>query len=176
MNILLSEIIPLTFLQPPDKRTILNILGCISLSTKREPQVNSAMIEDFVNREFTRFFRVNGEETLLPYESCWVLKKREDEQYLAPRLYSKTTDEIEEVYSKLGISANGYFGEPPDHLSFELSAFFSLKENFDDRFKTIKEQFITEHFNKWVPSLLQNLMKKHGIFYPHVAEYLMKNL
>lgn len=171
---LLKELIPLTFLQSPDIEAIKAISVEVPFNFQTYNLESSNLLS--IQKEFTKFFRVAGKDYLPPYESCWVLKKFPDEPFCVPRLYSKTTEEIHEIYDALKISPLSNFSEPPDHISFELAVYFSIKDReITDIDKPVKT-FIEEHFNKWVPEYLKQLSEKEGIFYPDVARYLLEVL
>ncbi|MFN7181287.1 MAG: molecular chaperone [Planctomycetota bacterium] len=170
----LKEILPGLFLTAPDNDiTITNVVSFI------KPQYFPSMILENsmtleIQKEFTRFFRVCGEDYLPPYESCWVLKKFHDEPFLVRRLYSKTTNEIQEIYNNLQISPHSNFFEPPDHIAFELSVYFTVKES--EYTNEYIQTFIKDHFEKWVPFYLHELSNKNGIFYPVIAKYLLNKI
>lgn len=167
--LLLKETLPLTFLQPPTVDEVRMISAIISFNLK-----SLSIVE--IQKEFTRFFRVQSEDYLPPYESCWILKKFPDEPFCVPRLYSKTTQEIKDIYSNLQILPLPNFSEPPDHIAFELAVYFSIKEcNSVYPNESIKI-FIDEHFNKWVPQYLEQLTKKQGIFYPIIGRYFLERI
>lgn len=173
--LLLKEVIPLTFLQSPSIETVRAVSAVVPLDFK---SLNLLSIQ----KEFAKFFRVPGEDYLPPYESCWVLKKFPDESFCAPRLYSKTAEEIGDIYNALQITPLSDFSEPLDHIAFELAVYFTIRcsveysEELSWEVNRYIETFINEHFKKWVPGYLRQLSEKHGIFYPNVAKYLLDNI
>ncbi len=173
--LLLKEVIPLTFLQSPTIETVLAISTVVPIDFQ-------SLNRELIQKEFTKFFRVPGKDYLPPYESYWVLKKFPDEPFCAPRLYSRTTEEITDIYNALQIFPLSDFSEPPDHIGFELAVYFAIhpyaehSEQSSCDVNKVIETFIVEHFNKWVPEYLWQLSLKQGVLYPYLAKYLLDSI
>lgn len=173
-NKLLKEVIPLAFLESPDYTIVKTITQSIHFNLDYLNFESLSIIE--IQKEFVRFFRVGGKDYIAPYESCWILKKFPDEPFCVPRLYSKVTEEIQKIYDNLHITPLPHFSEPPDHIAFELSVYFSIKEAGIKESDEYIKIFINEHFIKWVPEYLNRLAGKNGQFYPYIAMYLLKKI
>ena len=166
------EILPELFLKPPSSQEaieIFNLMGFDSLS-------NITDVDLEIKKEFTRFFSAPGEHKLPPYESYWHLKKQQEDPINAPRLYSRTTDEIKEIYDFLEIETINNLHEPPDHIAFELSVYLSLLNVWDNVPDDLKKDFIDGHVMLWIPDYLKKLAEKKGYFYPQLAQYLLNTI
>lgn len=166
------EILPELFLHPPsgqEAHEILNFIGSDSL-------LNVTNVDIEIKKEFTRFFSAPGEHKLPPYESYWHLKKQEEDPINAPRLYSKTTDEIQEIYDYLEIETIKDLHEPPDHIAFELSVYLTLLNVGHNVPEDLKKDFIEGHVMLWIPDYLKKMSEKQGLFYPKLAQYLLKTI
>lgn len=166
------EVLPEYFLKPPSGEEALEILKMMGYEChlKRED------LDLELKKEYTRFFSAPGENKLPPYESYWVLKKQEEDPINAPRLYSRTTDEVKAIYDELEIEVLSHIFEPPDHLAFELSVYFTLISAGENAPEDLKKEFIEDHVLLWIPDYLKKLEEKQGYFYPLVAEYLLNNI
>lgn len=169
---LFTELIPEFFFKPPSYIEAREILEFVGQSTSSEAEDLSLEIK----KEFTRFFTAPGEHKLPPYESYWVLKKQEEDPINAPRLYSRTTTEVKEIYEQLGIQILEKFHQPPDHIAFELSVFFTLVNSTEVFDENLKNLFIEEHILRWIPDYLSKLADKQGYFYPVIAQFLLKEI
>lgn len=125
-----------------------------------------------VSVEFTRLFR--GVKPHYspppPYESVY----REE----SGRVFGELTVEVHHEYRRFGFDlANGFSGEPPDHISFELEFMhlLSIKEaeawDKDDedealRFLQAEKEFMREHLMTWLPRFCGEVRKhdKLGLF------------
>ncbi len=170
---LLIELLPSFFLEPPDLNTIQETLRFMNVPIKDSPPPD---LELEVKKEFARFLRVPGENYLPPYESFWVLIPGKDDPFNAPILYSETTQQVADIYEKLDITQSETLSEPPDHIGFELSAYFTLRSLTVPEINDVKIDFICNHFMRWVPEYLKKLSHKEGLFYPAIASYILKNI
>jgi TorA maturation chaperone TorD len=181
-NKLLKEVIPFSFLKPPGQEEIREI----ALAVGDNPNLYDITE---VNKEFVRFFRVPGEDYLPPYESYWILKPHPEDLFNVPRLYSQTTQEIRNIYKALGIYPLESFNEPPDHIAYELSVYFTIaplkfekKEKIPQTLLEVIDTFVNEHFKKWVPGYLEKLSLKTKssnsppIFYSRLASFLLEKI
>lgn len=162
---------PTLFLKPPTGVQAIEILNFMGF----ESALGEADLALEVKKEYTRFFSAPGQHKLPPYESYWHLKKQEEDPVNAPRLYSRTTDEVKAIYERLEIQALDDLHEPPDHIGFELSVFLTLVHAEDNVPQEVKKEFIEGHVLLWIPAYLKQLADKQGYFYPLIAKYLLKN-
>lgn len=165
------ELLPEYFLKPPSGEDALELLKTMGY----ECLLKSEDLDLELRKEFTRFFSAPGQHKLPPYESYWVLKKQEEDPINAPRLYSRTTDEVKAIYDKLEIEVLSQIFEPPDHLGFELSVYFTLINAGENVPEDVKKEFIENHVLLWIPDYLKKLGEKQGHFYPLVAKFLLNN-
>lgn len=107
--------------------------------------------------EFTRLFRGVKPyySPLPPYESVY----RSEEG----RVFDEVSMEVKRVYRQFGLDlASEFYGEPPDHLSFELEFMHLMcnreaeaweKDNEDEalRFRQTQKNFLGEHLLTWLP-------------------------
>jgi TorA maturation chaperone TorD len=118
-------------------------------------------VSEALAASFTKIFRSTGPPIPPPYESV----------YKGEQLFGKTTDSVLQEYHSFGIElGEGYKGEPPDYLGFELNFMRFLCEREAEAreegdLKNLKnildaeKRFLEEHLLTWIDTFYDVVSK-----------------
>lgn len=147
-------------------------LGMLDSFFKKIGENSWGELGETISVEFTKLFRgVKPHYSLPPpYESVY----REE----SGRVFGELTVEVHREYRRFGFDlANGFSGEPPDHISFELEFMHLLcsqeaeaweKDDEDEalRFLQAEKEFLRGHLMMWIPRFCSEVRKhdRLGLF------------
>jgi TorA maturation chaperone TorD len=123
--------------------------------------------------EYASLFLGMGKKNVYLVESVYLGKDH--------LLYEKPYHEIVQAYKSLGYEKDKDFPEPEDHVAVEFEFMAKLcrwtSKTLDDgevekgmAYLNLQKEFLTDHMNKWVPLLCQELEKTATLpFYKALA-------
>ncbi|MGO9614555.1 MAG: molecular chaperone [Dissulfurispiraceae bacterium] len=148
------------FIKEPDVETLSALKDIFSMKFTEMPNE--------LDHEFAHFFSgVSGH--FLPYGSLYNYPMGDK-----PRLWGKTTEEVQAFYSSAGLMIDQQVDLIPDHLAAELLFMSYLIEAALKEYQRI---FFEEHLLKWVPLYCDELQRRaETTFYREVADLLKELL
>ncbi|MEW6410711.1 MAG: molecular chaperone TorD family protein [Nitrospirota bacterium] len=164
------------FLKEPTKE-ILNEIGNIEVSPENNDDVVTGLRlivdsvkknEDYLDKwiedlavEYARLFIGPANPPAPPYASFYLSESH--------FLMTDETIEVRKKYLEAGLSVKELYSVPDDHIGIELEFIYYLTgktiESFEkgereeaSRFFEIRSDFIREHFSRWVPEFINNIL------------------
>jgi len=147
------------FIKEPDAETLSALKDIFSM------KFNETSNE--LGDEFALFFS-GASGHFLPYESLYNYPMGDK-----PRLWGKTTEEVQAFYSAAGLMIDQQIDLLPDHLAAELLFMSYLIEA---ALKEYQKIFLEEHLLKWVPLYCDELQRRAGTTFYRAVANLLKEL
>ncbi len=136
----------------------------IIMQAKEMFQMKSAESPQQIRMDFVNTFLGPGLH-MAPYESLYNYPLGD-----RPRLWGKTTEEVQTFYNSAGLIVDEEINLIPDHISAELMFMTYLIEN---GFSEFQGRFLDQHLAKWTPEYCDEVNKHAGtIFYKEIANIL----
>ncbi len=146
-------------------------LNLVELSGPKKDRIDEEILKN-ISKDWTRLFRgVVRDGIPPPYESL----------YRAGRLQKKPAQEINRLFSKMGIHVPEEWHQPSDYIGVELDFMRLLCERERqgrEKMETdpvrqileIERSFLEEHLAQWVPVFCEKMVQQaHGDYYRGVA-------
>jgi TorA maturation chaperone TorD len=136
-------------------------LSLVQLSGPKKDRIDEEILKN-ISKDWTRLFRgVVRDGILPPYESL----------YRAGRLQKKPAQEINRLFSRMGIQVPEEWRQPPDYIGVELDLmrFLSDKEwrlRNDGEQSALREavqeekSFLEDHIALWVPVFCERMLEE----------------
>jgi len=137
----------------------LNLLSGVVVENKNR---QDAYLEDLAI-EYARLFIGPQKPAAVPYASFYLTESK--------TMMSEVTTDVRKKYLDAGIAVKDLYKLPDDHIAIELEFLQYLVQRiiklFDDgkhneealKLFEMREKFLNEHFEKWVPLFEENIVK-----------------
>lgn len=144
------------FINEPSDEIVLQLKDMFQMKFADSPQE--------IRIDFARMF-LGPDGRLMPYESLYNYPLGD-----RPRLWGRTTEEVQAFYISAGIVMDDEINLIPDHITAEMLFMSYLIEN---GISDLQKRFLEEHLVKWIPEYCNELQKYAGtVFYKEVANII----